>query len=68
MTETEELLQSWDDSIVSKVRQVREALLAEFNYDLGKYTEELRRKQADSNRQVVTRSPRRPIHGNGEAA
>jgi hypothetical protein len=68
MTKTEEYLQSWDDPIVSEVRQVREALFAEFNYDLGKYAESLRRKQADSDRPVVTRSPRRPTHGSGEAA
>jgi hypothetical protein len=68
MTEMDEYLQPWDDPIVSEVRKVREALLAEFNYDLGKYAEALHQKQADSNRQVVTRSPRRPTHGNGEAA
>jgi hypothetical protein len=68
MTKAEERLQPWDDLIVSEVRQAREALFAESGYDLKKYTERLRRKQADSGRQVVTRSPRRPNQDSGEAA
>jgi hypothetical protein len=67
MPDAQERLQPWDDPIVSEVRQIREALFAEFDYDLEKYAERLRRKQVDSGKQVVTRSPRRPNQGSGEA-
>jgi hypothetical protein len=68
MTKAEERLQPWDDLIVSEVRQAREALFAESGYDLKKFTERLRLRQADSGRQVVTRSPKRPSQDSGEAA
>jgi hypothetical protein len=68
MTNAENNLQPWDDLIVSEIRHIREDLFAEFDYDLEKYTESLHRKQKNSGRHVVTRSPRRPDHGNGEAA
>jgi len=64
----EENLQPWDDLIVAETRHIREELFAEFDYDLEKHAESLRRKQEDSGMQVVTRSPRRPDHGSGEAA
>jgi len=68
MTKAEERSQSWDDPIVSEVRQAREALFAEFDYDLEKFAQRLRQEQSGSGRQVVTRSPRRPNHRSGEAA
>ena len=63
MYNADELFQPWEDPIVLEVRQAREALFAESEYDLEKYAEKLRRKQADSGRQVVSRSPRRPDQG-----
>jgi hypothetical protein len=68
MTKAEENLQPWDDPIVAEIRHTREDLYAEFDYDLEKYAKSLRRKQKNSGRQVVARSPRRPEHGSGEAA
>jgi hypothetical protein len=68
MTKEEKQLQPWNDPIISEVRQAREALFAEFDYNLTRFAEELRRKQIDTGRQVVTRSPRRPNQGSGEAA
>jgi hypothetical protein len=68
MTKEEKQLQPLDDPIVSEVRLAREALFAEFDYNLAKFAEELRRKQINTGRQVVTRAPRRSNQGNGEAA
>jgi hypothetical protein len=68
MTEEEKQLQPWNDPIVSELRQAREALFAEFDYNLARFAEELHRKQKDTGRQVVTRSPRHPNQGSGEAA
>jgi hypothetical protein len=68
MTKEEKQIQPWNDAIVSELRQAREALFAEFDYSLAKFAEELHRKQIETGRQVITRSPRRPNHGSGEAA
>jgi hypothetical protein len=64
----EKQLQPWEDLIVSEVRRAREALFAEFDYNLAMFAKELRRKQIDTGRQVITRSPRRPNQGKNEAA
>jgi len=68
MTKADNNLQLWNDLIVSEIRHIREDLFAEFDYDLEKYAESLQRKQKNSGRQIVTRSPRRPDHGSDAAA
>ena len=50
---------TWQDPIVEEIHKIREALAAQFQYDvqaLGKYFQE--QKQAE-HREVVTRAPRR---------
>ena len=68
MTKAEEHSQPWDDPIVSEVRQAREALFAQSDYDLEKFAQRLRQEQSGSGRRIVTRSPRPPNDLNGEAA
>jgi hypothetical protein len=68
MSDVSDRLQPWDDPIVSEVRRIRETLFAESDYDLEKYVQRLRQKQADSGRQVVVRPPRHPDKGTGAAA
>ena len=68
MNTDEERPQAWDDPIVAEVRKAREALLAAADYDLEKLCQRLRQEQSLSGRKVVTRSPRRPNHRDGEAA
>jgi hypothetical protein len=58
----------WDDTIVSEVRKIREAVFAAADYGLDKLSQRLRQEQSDSGRPVVTRVPRRPNHQGGEAA
>jgi hypothetical protein len=60
--------QPWHDPIVSEVRKVREAIFAAADYDLEKLSHRLRQEQSDSGKPAVTRTPRRPIHGDGNAA
>jgi hypothetical protein len=43
----------WHDPIVAEVRQVREALFAESNYDIHEFCRRLSAKQADSGHSVV---------------
>ena len=57
-----------EDPIVTEVRNVREALFAEADYDLEKFSRLLREKQSVSTRQVVVRPPRRSNNTKGEAA
>jgi hypothetical protein len=53
MTKEEKQLQPWNDPIISEVRQAHEALFAEFDYNLTRFAEELRRKQIDTGRHVI---------------
>jgi len=45
----------WHDPIVAEVRQVREALFAESNYDIHEFCRRLSAKQAGSGHVVVRR-------------
>jgi hypothetical protein len=45
----------WRDPIVAEVRQVREALFAEANYDIHEFCRRLSDKQATSGHPVVKR-------------
>ena len=45
----------WHDPIVAEVRQAREALFAESNYDIHEFCRRLSAKQASSGHSVVKR-------------
>lgn len=64
------------DSITEEIRGIRHRLAAQFDNDVRRIGEELRRRQAASGRRVVQlprRLPRtiaatnKPLHGSGEA-
>jgi hypothetical protein len=46
----------WRDEIVEEIHQIREAYAKSFNDDLNAIFEDLRKKQAESGREVVTLS------------
>ena len=54
----------WIDEIVAEVRQAREQIFAECNYDLHKLAERLRGAQEASGRSAVTyprKAPQKPV-------
>lgn len=46
----------WKDEIVEEIHQIREAYAKSFNYDLDAIFSDLRKKQAESGREVVNLS------------
>ena len=56
----------YDDPIVAETRKLRDEYARRFNYDLDAICRDLREEQAQSNRTVVKRSPKRPVHENAE--
>jgi hypothetical protein len=48
-------VEAWHDPIVAEVRQVREALFAEANYDIYEFCRRLSARQAISGHSVVKR-------------
>ena len=46
----------WTDEIVEEIHQIREAYAKSFNYDLDTIFADLRKKQAESGREVVNLS------------
>lgn len=51
----------WEDEIVEENHQIREAYARSFNYDLDAIFEDLRKKEAESGREVVSLSRKRGI-------
>lgn len=51
----------WKDEIVEEVRRIREEYAVKFDHDIDRMYEDIRRRQAESNRQLVS-FPRRPPH------
>ena len=51
----------WKDEIVEEIHQIREAYAKSFNYDLNAIFEDLRKKQAERGREVVTLSRKRGL-------
>ncbi len=45
---------TWNDEIVDEVRRVREEHAEKFNYDISAICADIRRKQAESKRRVVS--------------
>ncbi|EAW35580.1 hypothetical protein [Lyngbya sp. PCC 8106] len=46
----------WKDEIVEEIHQIRDNYAKSFNYDLNAIFEDLRKKQAESGKEVVTLS------------
>ena len=46
----------WKDEIVEEIHQIRDNYAKSFNYDLNSIFEDLRKKEAESGREVVTLS------------
>lgn len=51
----------WNDEIVEEIHQIREAYAKSFNYDLDAIFEDLRKKEAESGREVVSLSRERGL-------
>lgn len=51
----------WQDEIVEEIHQIREAYAKSFNYDLDAIFEDLRKKEAESGREVVSLSRKRGL-------
>lgn len=51
----------WNDEIVEETRREREAYAAKFNYDLEVIYHDLKTKEQQSKRKVVSLSSKRPI-------
>jgi hypothetical protein len=51
----------WKDEIVEEIHQIREAYAKSFNYDLDAIFEDLRKKEAESGREVVNLSRKRGL-------
>ncbi len=49
----------WEDSIVAEVRQVREACIAKYGYDLRTLYQNLKTQEANEGREKVTFAPKR---------
>jgi hypothetical protein len=50
-------VEKWRDPIVAEVRQIREALFAESNYDIHEFCRHLADRQASSGHPIVKRPP-----------
>lgn len=51
----------WKDEIVEETRRQRQAYAAKFNYDLEAMYRDLKEKQQQSRRPLVSLSPKQPI-------
>ncbi len=51
----------WTDEIVEEIHKIREEYAKSFNYDLEAIFEDLRKKQAESGRKVVSLSRKRGL-------
>jgi hypothetical protein len=51
----------WKDEIVEEIHQIREAYAKSFDYDLDAIFEDLRKKEAESGREVVSLSRKRGL-------
>ncbi|NJL60995.1 MAG: hypothetical protein HC903_03100 [Methylacidiphilales bacterium] len=51
----------WEDEIVEEIHQIREAYAKSFNYNLDAIFEDLRKKEAESGREVVSLSRKRGL-------
>ena len=54
-----------DDPIVKEVREVRERHAAQFNYDLKKIAQDLKRQEQQSGKKVVSLHPKLLLKATG---
>jgi hypothetical protein len=52
----------WKDEIVEEIHKIREEHAKAFNYDLQAICDDLRRKQAESGRQIISSPLKQPSH------
>jgi hypothetical protein len=50
----------WNDEIVEEVRKVRLEYSAKFNHDLEAIFRDVKQQEEESDREVVSRPPRKP--------
>ncbi len=50
------------DSIIEELHQIREDYARKFNFDTNAICKDIQEKQAASKREIVSFSPRKPIH------
>ena len=50
----------WTDPIVAETRKHRDAYAREHNYNMDAIFEDIKRRQSESGRKLVSRSPRKP--------
>jgi len=48
----------WNDPIIEEIHQIRAEHAAQFNYDLAAIVKDLRKKEQQSGKKFVSRSPR----------
>jgi hypothetical protein len=58
----------WDDPIVGDTRELREEYLAELGHDLDALFRDLKKKERESGRKVVSLEPRNPARTKPHAA
>jgi hypothetical protein len=51
----------WKDPIVEEVRKVRDDHAASLDYDLGRIFQDLKEREQQSGRKVVSLPPKRPV-------
>jgi hypothetical protein len=66
MIEDDSPVEKWQDPIVAEVRQAREALFAEANYDIYEFCRRLSARQEASGHPVVRRGGGLPPDQSGE--
>ncbi|MGL5922643.1 hypothetical protein [Chroococcidiopsis sp.] len=50
----------WTDEVLEEIHKIREEHAKAFNYDLQAICDDLRRKQAESGRQIISRPLKQP--------
>lgn len=68
MREPEETAGSWVDPIVAEVRAARLQLFEAAGFDLEEFGRQVRARQRESKRDVLSLPPRRPRQSGGQAA
>ena len=60
MRQEETFEEPWRDEIIEEIRKIREEHAARFNNDVRAMVEDLRKRQQEGGRKVVSFPPRRP--------
>ncbi|MEH1928024.1 hypothetical protein [Nostoc sp.] len=57
----------WKDEIIEEIYRIREEHAKSFNYDLQAICDDLRQKQAVSNRQIISQPLKQPCRQHGKS-